>query len=297
MPKWAASILLIFYGVWWYFSSVIILVSFVDITTRYISPDVSPYIILLGFTVVVALSARLDSESIIYALEMILYMTIPFIIYMVWRVFSSPYFSWDAVRQIITHAWNMPNYKSIAAATYVYTGYVNMVVFNRIFHKFRLRHIWAIIAVSILTLLISVFAPIGILGAEGAGGYVYPAFSTIDSLRIRYFIIERMIFVFFVVFMCLSLVNSIVHWHVGKELILGGLGFNSEQNKANRKKRKVEWWVLLLFSLTIFASSLYINQYILNDIAVVFLDARLMGEILLIALLFYAAWRKRRRKA
>ncbi|MGG3280741.1 GerAB/ArcD/ProY family transporter [Paenibacillus solani] len=297
MPKWISGILLMLFGFAWYFSSVITLLSFVDITSRYISPDVSPIIVLSGFLIVVALSARLDSESILYALEMILYITVPIIAYMSWRVFSSPYFSWDAVRQVITHAWNMPNYKTMAAATYIYTGYINMVVFNRIFHKFRARYIWAIGVASLLTLLISIFAPIGILGAAGAGAHVYPAFSTIDSLRIRYFIIERMIYIFFVVYMCLSLVNSIIHWHVGKELMLGGLGFNSEQTESLDKKRKIEWWVLILFSLVIFVLSFYINQYILNDMAIVFLDVRFMGELLLIALLFYAAWKKRRKKA
>ncbi|KOR76182.1 GerAB/ArcD/ProY family transporter [Paenibacillus solani] len=297
MPKWISGVLLVLYGFAWYFSSVITLISFVDITSRYISPDVSPFIVLSGFLIVVALSARLDSESILYGLEMILYMTVPIIAYMCWRVFSSPYFSWDAVRQVITHAWNMPNYKSIAAATYVYTGYINMVVFNRIFHKFKFRHVWVIVVVSMLTLLISVFAPIGILGAAGAGAHVYPAFSAIDSLRIRYFIIERMIYIFYVVYMSLSLVNSIIHWHVGKELILGGFGFKSDQTESVDKKRKVEWWVLILFSLVVFVLSLFINQYILNDMAIVFLDIRFAGELLLIALLFFAVWKIRRKKA
>ncbi|AYB47615.1 GerAB/ArcD/ProY family transporter [Paenibacillus lautus] len=296
MPIWISGILLVLYGLGWYFSSVITLVSFVDITTRYISPDVSPYIVLMGFLAVVALSARLDSESILYGLEMILYITVPLIAYMSWRVFSNPYFSWDAVRQIITHAWNMPNYGTVAAATYIFTGYVNMVVFNRIFNQFRVRYIWAIVAVSIVTLLVSIFAPIGILGAAGAGGHVYPAFSTIDALRIRYFIIERMIYVFYVAYMCLSLVNSIIHWHVGKELILGGFGFTGDAGKSMDKKRKIEWWVLVLFSLITFGTSLIVNQYILNDMAIVFLDVRFAGEFLLIALLFYAVWMKRRKR-
>ena len=83
---------------------------------------------------------------------------------------------------------------------------------------------------------------------RGAGGHVYPAFSTVDSLRIRYFIIERMIYVFYVVYMCLSLVNSIIHWHVGKDLILGSFGLKVDKGEAMTKRRKIEWWVILLFS-------------------------------------------------
>ena len=44
-------------------------------------------------------------------------------------------------------------------------------------------------------------------------------------------------------------------------------------------------------------TSFIVNQYILNDMAIVFLDVRFAGEFLLIALLFYAVWRKRRKKA
>ena len=49
-----------------------------------------------------------------------------------------------------------------------------------------------------------------------------------------------------------------------------------------------------LFLIT-FGTSFIVNQYILNDMAIVFLDVRFAGEFLLIALLFYAVWRKRRK--
>lgn len=52
-PRWLSTILLILYGLGWFFSSVITLVSFVDITSRYINPDVAPQIVLIGFLVVV----------------------------------------------------------------------------------------------------------------------------------------------------------------------------------------------------------------------------------------------------
>lgn len=228
-------------------------------------------------------------------------MAMPLITYISWRIFSNPYFSWDSVRQVITYLWHLPTYRSLAAATYIYTGYINMVVFNRIFHKFKVRHIWAIGLVSILALVVSIIAPIGILGADGAGAHVYPAFSTVDALRIRYFIIERMIYVFFVVYMCLSLVNSVIHWHVGKELILGGLGQKTEQPsdlpKDIRKKRKLEWWVLGVFASITFCAMVIINQYTLNDMAIVFLDVRFAGEFVLLALLSAALWRRRRKRA
>lgn len=53
----------------------------------------------------------------------------------------------------------------------------------------------------------------------------------------------------------------------------------------------------MLFSLITFGTSLIVNQYILNDMAIVFLDVRFGGEFLLIAMLIYAVWKKRRKRA
>lgn len=298
LPRWIGIPLLVLMSSIWFTSSVLTLVGFVDLTNRFISPDVSPYLVLVGFLVVVGLSARLDSESILYGLEIVLYMTFPLIVYMVFRVFSSPYYSWDAVLQVITYLWRVPQYKTVAAATYVFAGYTNMVIFNRVFKRLRIRHFWLIVLLGINTLVISMFAPIGFLGAEGAGDYVYPAFSTIDSLRIRYFIIERMIYVFYVVYMCLSLVNSIIHWHVSKELLMGAFKKVSlsgvDTPKEIKGRKKMEWWILGVYSVIVYISSLLLDQFTLAELAVIFLDTRLIGEIVLFALLFYFVMRRRR---
>lgn len=296
-PRWASVLLLSFAAANWYFSSLVTLTSFTDITNRYVSPDISQYIILIGFVIVVALTARIDSESILYALEMILYMALPLIAYMIWRALSSPLFSWDSVRQIITYTLNPPSYTTISAATYVFTGYINMVIFNRVFHNFKMRHIVLVVVAGIGTLAVSMLGPVGFLGAVGAGEHEFPAFSAMDSLRIRYFIIERMIYVFYFVYMTLSLLNSIVHWHVGKELVLGILGYKEAPLlKGNQKRRKLEWWVIAVFSVIVIITYGLVNQYTLRSMAIVFVNSRFVGEIVIIATLIYAAAKRKRRK-
>ncbi|WP_054958078.1 GerAB/ArcD/ProY family transporter [Paenibacillus dakarensis] len=297
LPRWFGKLLLLLLGCIWFMSSVITLVGFVDITIRYISPDVSPFVVLAGFLIVVGVSARLDSESILYGLEIVLYMTVPLIIYMVWRVFNSPYFEWDAVRQIFTYLWTMPRYQTVAGATFIFTGYINMVIFNRVFKKVRIRHIWLFFIVGLFTLVVSMFAPIGFLGAEGSGNPVYPAFSTVDSLRIRYFIIDRMIYVFYVVYMCLSLMNSIIHWHVSKELIMGAfqLSTSSPSGKRMRKERRIEWGILGVFSALVYACTVFADQFIMDSLAVTFLNIRFAGEFAVLGLMFYFLRKRRRR--
>lgn len=295
LPGWMSRPLLFVMGCIWYMSSVLTLVGFVDITVRYISPDVSPYIVLVGFLVVVGLCARLDSESILYALEIVLYMTVPLIVYMVWRVFSSPHFEWDAVMQIITYVWQMPRYETIAGATFIFSGYVNMVIFNRVFKKVKIRHLWLFCIIGLFTLIISMFAPIGFLGADGAGEHVYPAFSTIDSLRIRYFIVERMIYVFYVVYLSLSLMNTIIHWHVSKELLLGSFHKKAISSSAHlsQQKSKLEWWILGVFSALVYVCAWILDQFTLNQMAQMFLNMRLVGEIVLLGLMFYFVLQRR----
>ncbi|MUG67586.1 hypothetical protein GNP94_16475 [Paenibacillus campinasensis] len=296
-PGWVSAPLLFIAAITWYFSSIVTLISFTGITNRYISPDISPYIIIIGFVVVVCLTTRLDSESILYALEMFLYMAVPLIVYMIWRALSSPFFSWDSVRQIITYAHNPPNFRSTAAATYVFTGYINMVIFNRIFHQFSMRHIILIILAGTGTLAVSMLGPVGFLGTVGAGEYEFPAFSAMDSLRIRYFIIERMIYVFYFVYMTLSLLNSIVHWHVSKELILGIFGFGKAPVlEKNKRRRRAEWWIIGSFSAIVLTAFTLINQYSLRNMAVIFVESRFVGEFVIIAILIYAAVIRKRRK-
>lgn len=296
LPGWIGRPLLFLMGSIWFMSSVLTLVGFVDITVRYISPDVSPYVVLVGFLIVVGLCARLDSESILYALEIVLYMTVPLILYMVWHVFSSPHYEWDAVKQVITYLWKMPRYKTIAGATFIFSGYINMVIFNRVFKKVKIRHIWLFFIFGLFTLVISMFAPIGFLGAEGAGEHVYPAFSTVDSLRIRYFIVERMIYVIYVVYMSLSLMNSIIHWHVSKELFIGAFHKNATSSSDNltQKKRKIEWWILVAFSILVYICLWILDQFTLNEMGVIFLNIRFAGEFVLVGLMFYLVLQRRR---
>ncbi|SMF66145.1 Spore germination protein [Paenibacillus uliginis N3/975] len=299
LPKWVAKALLIVMGSIWFMSSILTLVGFLDMTNRYISPDVSPFVVLVGFLLVVGLSARLDSESILYGLEIVLYMTVPLIVYMVWRVFSSPFYSWDASKQVITYLWERPKYQALASATYVFTGYINMTIFNRVFEKLRIRHIWLFFIVGLCTLVIAMFSSIGFLGAEGADQHVYPSFSTVDSLRIRYFIIERMIYVFYVVYMCLSLVNSIIHWHVAKELLMGVFSKASvhvpNDSKNIKKRQKTEWWILAVFSCIVYAFALTLDQFTMTQMGIIFLNVRFAGEFILLGLMFYLVMQRRKR--
>lgn len=293
LPKPLAAPLIFVYAVLWYMAGTLILLSFVDITLRFISPDTGPYAILFGFLAVVCLCSRIDSLSLLYGLELTLGITLPLILYTTVKAIINPDFSWDAVLQVMTHSLHAPDMNSIAAATFTFSGYINLAVFNRVFHGLKLRHIWILSLEGFLVLAICFFVPIGYHGTVGVDRHVYTWFTTADSIRIEAFLIERMLYIFYFAYITLSLVSAIIQWHVGKELLLSLLPSTAKKPK---KKLRQEIVILVLFAAGAFAL-MRMDQYDLNMLGVFLLHIRWYGELLLILLLFWCYWIVRRRRA
>lgn len=288
-PRPLRNVILLLFSGLWYVAGAITLVSFVDITLHFINPELSPHIIMSGFLVVVCLAIRYSSISILFALEAILILNFPFVIYFLWKTLSSPHFSWDAIGQVVTHLWEVPTYDSIMAATFIFSGYINLVIFNRVFNNVKMKHLWLIFFLGLITLLSSFLIPIGYLGTIGVGLDFYSWFTTADSIKMEYSIVERLIYVFYLIYLTMSLVSTIVHWHVGYELLKGIFRY-----QPNSKKQKtIEYTIIGGFALmTLFALKFQTIHIIL--IGGIFLNMRFVGEVLLLALVRYSSWRIRK---
>ncbi|GIP22750.1 GerAB/ArcD/ProY family transporter [Paenibacillus sp. J22TS3] len=291
-PRILSILMLLGHVVIWYIAGLITLLSFVDVSLRYISSDVPPFTIMIGFLVVVCLSIRLTSESIMYALEVLIVLNIPLIIYFLLKGLLNPYFSWDAVMQIVTYSWTMPSFDSIAQATFIFSGYINLALFNRVFKNLRVRHFWLIGVAGFLILLVSFLVPIGYLGTIGVERHVYPWFSTADVLRTRTFIVERILFIFYFTYLTLSLVSTIVHWHVALEFAKGI--FVSRKQRTS-PKRSLELWIIIPFSIVALLG-LKMGQFTLDHLGLLFLDVRFIAEMLMIMSIYFTYWLKRRRR-
>ncbi|AWB43594.1 hypothetical protein DCC85_04715 [Paenibacillus sp. CAA11] len=289
MSKPLAGILLLLAGALWYMAGLITLISFVDISIRYISPDISRLWIMIGFLVAVALSSRLSSESVLYGLEITMLLTLPFILYILLKMLINPAFNWDAVMQVGTYFMHKPSFPSITAATFIFSGYANLVIFNRVFHPIKRYRVWLLGVLGLIILLISMLVPIGYLGTIDVERHVFTWFSAADSVRIGLFIVERMIFLFYFIYLVLSLVSVIIHWHVCLEL-LKGIGSVKKKKEGPQMK---DWGYIILFSLVaLFMLSL--EQFSINLLGMWFLNIRFYGEIIIISSLFYCYQRNRR---
>lgn len=291
-PRGVIIPLMAIFAALWCAAGLITILSFIDITLRFISPDTGPYLIVSGFLIVVCLCACLDSLTLLYGLEVILGISVPLILYTLIKAVTNPDFSWDAVLQIITYFPHAPDVKSIAAATFSFSGYINMAVFNRVLPKLRLKHRWILGVQGLAVLLLTFYVPIGYFGTVSVEKHIYTWFSTADSIRINTFLIERMLFIFYFAYLNLSLTSVIIHWHVGKELLTGL--FPSAKSPKSRARIWRGPAILGLFS----ASTLILmrlDQYQLNVLGIWFLHVRWAGEFLLIMLLCYCYTVLRRR--
>lgn len=110
----------------------ITLIAFSEITKKYINPDVSSMFIVLAFVIVVGLIARLSSETVLYSMEILLITNVPVIIWVLYKAITNESMQYDACMEIATHILNMPPWDTLSAGTYIFSGYTNLVIFNRL---------------------------------------------------------------------------------------------------------------------------------------------------------------------
>ncbi len=74
-----------------------------------------------------------------------------------------------------THIFERPNIKALAAATYSFSGFTNLIIFNRVIkEKIRYWNFIIILFLGIFNLFTTFFIPIGFHGSDGAQEYLYP---------------------------------------------------------------------------------------------------------------------------
>ncbi|WP_138493659.1 GerAB/ArcD/ProY family transporter [Paenibacillus pinistramenti] len=292
LPKPLSLPLLLMFAVLWFIAGLITLLAFVEITLRYISMDVEPLTVLVLFLMVVCISMRINTESILYGLEVLLFLNFPIIGYILFKSLLNPQFNWNAVLEIVTHSAHWPSFGGVATATFVFSGYANLAIFNRVLKNVNFKLLWLLGISGFLVLLTSFLIPIGYLGTINVDRHVYPWFSTADVLRTKNFVIERVLFLFYFNYLMLSLASTILHWHISLNMIKGMFA----SKKRKKPKRSFDWWVIILFSGFTFAAQTA-NQFKLDQFGQLFLDVRFGGEGILILSVYLAYRRRKQRQA
>ncbi|RXT04903.1 GerAB/ArcD/ProY family transporter [Ammoniphilus sp. CFH 90114] len=291
VPFWLRTFFLIFLIPAWFFAGFVTIASYSDIVIRFMNPEMPEWEMTFLFVLIVIFLANSTTKQVLYILEIILVINVPLIVLIFIKGLTSPYMDWFAVRQILTYAWSWPSWEALSAATYIFTGYANMIIFHRVFtQSIPLKWFPVVGGIGLLNLATTFFMPIGYHGTIGVGSYIYPWVTTADSIRMELGPVERMVFIFLLLYLSISLLSTLIHWHVGLKLVESLISPSQEE----KKKKRFQWMVLACFGAFTVIWDVFLNEVDLLRISIWWLSLRLPSEIIIVLLLYWISRKVKR---
>ncbi|WP_026692017.1 GerAB/ArcD/ProY family transporter [Peribacillus kribbensis] len=290
LPAYIRVPFLIFLSLMWIAAGSLAIGSFAYLIKLYLNPEMDLRIIL-GFLVLVLLyGSTRGTQSILYKVEITILTVSPFIAYIIFKALTSNYFYPVHIKRALQYSLEMPNYSSVAAASYIFTGYINLVIMNRNIQAKRiLKHFWLIPVLGTLILAFTYFIPFGFLGIKSIGDFVLPWMVTVDTIRMEYGFIERASFLLVMIFMQLSILFAIINWNVGLELMKSALGI--EDRKTGKRLFTLVFLGIVGFLTVYFQETL--NQRSYFEAVKIWFNLRLPVEILLVLALSLLSLRRK----
>jgi len=151
----------------------------------------------------------------------VLLLNLPIIVFILFKALLSENMNWDAIKVIRHYLFTASSWKSLAASTYVFTGYVNWAKFNREFRSIDMKkqQLWVLPVIGLLVLTTTFLIPIGYYGTYGVDNFIYIWVSTADSMKMEFGFMERVMFIFLLLYLSVALLFISITWHVGSELV------------------------------------------------------------------------------
>lgn len=279
-PSWLVRIIMAYKAIVIGTSSTIVIASYAVIITRFLNPEGNPYIIVTVLMVVCAFAATRSTVTVNFVLEIVLILNIPFIAFIIYKTMSNPIMNWDAVIIVAKHYSQLPSLLVLASATFVFTGFLNLTIFNRVLPpNFRFKYRWTFPLLAFFILAVTFFLPIGIHGTETVSHYVYIWSATADSTKMMYGFIERMLFVFLIVLINLSLAFTMVGWHMVLEFLKSV--FPNNVVDPDEPKPPMRSYVIIASVVVV----TFLLMFLINELDVIyfggwFLIARMFSEVI-----------------
>ncbi|WNR45203.1 hypothetical protein [Paenibacillus roseipurpureus] len=221
LPKWLAQSLILFDGiVLWLPAGVIVIYSYSETVRMFFYPDMNRYLNLLLMTGAAIWACSRSTRSVQFIHEVMMLLSAPLLILFILKAVFNEHLNWDAIRYVIGYVNQPPSFTTIAAATFVFSGYLSLTITNRLHPEgFRFRYRWVVPLFGVFFLAITFCVPIGFHGTVGVQDYVFLWSMTADSIITDYGFINRVLFVFLLLFTGLSLLFIMNTWHTTIMLI------------------------------------------------------------------------------
>ncbi|WP_438444549.1 GerAB/ArcD/ProY family transporter [Gorillibacterium sp. sgz5001074] len=291
LPAWIGKPLLLLFAAVWFSAGLLQLLVYARYTMRFINPDIPETVIYTLFTVAVLFAARFKSTSILFLIEMLLLIGTPLISFILVKSLFSAGMRYDSVLSVLQSYRKPPDISSIAAISFLFSGYANLVVFNRILPKSSMKWLLLLLPVGFAVACTSFFIPVGYLGSDGVQTYVFPWMSATDAMRVELGFIERVMYVFYSLYGEVTFASIIMVWHVALELVKSVL----LPPQAGRKRTLWTWVGMGV----LFLAATHLTGRTLTDegtfrFGEMWINIRLALEIFFVLTLWFAV---RRRKA
>ncbi|REB11126.1 hypothetical protein DVB69_01120 [Sporosarcina sp. BI001-red] len=221
--NWVRIPVTLFFAFMWFVAGIITLVMTVFLLITFLTPEMSIYTITLSILITVFFGVLLKSKSVLFTLEIVFIIMIPLFVLMFFKLFTSSELDLDQVRLAITHINTLPDYTSFTSSTFMFMGSANLIIYNKYFkekHHISKGALVAITCLGIFLIINAYLIPIGYSGFDKVHQLMFPWTSSVDAVRMKFGFIERVVFIFMFLFVTISFISMIVHWHVAYKLVL-----------------------------------------------------------------------------
>ncbi|PIC64829.1 MFS transporter permease [Sporosarcina sp. P13] len=260
--RWISIPILLVLGTIWYIAGLQTLITYVDLLLRFLTPEMSVFTTLSMFIVVISFGVIMKSRSILFTLELVFVLLLPFAIYYVVKLYFSPQISWDHVKLAMTFIDNPPNYLVFSTTLFFFTGTFDIIILNSLFKKkmtFGLKQATLVFLLGVFTIFTTYFIPIGVLGFDRIEDIIYPWIFTSDSIRMKYGVIERVVFIFLLIFLAIAFLNIVIHWHISFNLFENV--FRLKKSMTDKGKTIRTCLLLVVFWVVAFLVTVKLTEY------------------------------------
>jgi len=264
-------------GLTWFAAGASVLITISYVIKRFMNPTMNIHVLIFCFLLAGCWAALRATMPILYNLELWLFISIPILLFIWIKEIRNETFSWDAVQIMSDYALKVPSWELIAASSFLFTGYISLLICNgSSWVKKSMHWIWFIPVIGIIVFTATFFIPIGIHGTQAVDKYVYIGVNTADSIQMKFGLIERGVFLYLLSYIILSLLFIVISWHVAMKWMSGALNNHSVVFK----------YILVgTVSISVFIYGYYSTEKQVMSLTFSWFTIRFIAEILLVAIM------------
>jgi hypothetical protein len=295
LPAWLAAVVIAVSTGIWISGGVLALYSFTRTMSIFFNPDMNDYVFLALVAFAGVCAGSRSTRSVQFTLEILMIVISPLAFIILYKSLTNASIRWDSIRVVAGYVRTKPTFESVAAATFLFSGYMNITMFNRLNPKgFRIRHKWIIPLISCFFAFTSFFIPIGFHGTMAVDQYMFLWSVTSDSMQMKYGFVQRVLFTFLILFSVLSLMFVMHTFHSGMEFAKSLRPRHLPQTEQ-WPVPKINWILCGLFAILAFIYTAWANENRNQWAVMVWLVGRFLMEILTALLMILFVWMARKR--